>query len=393
MKIGIPKEIKNKENRVALTPDRVTPLVAAGHEVLVETGAGSGSGFTDDQYAECGASLVTAAEAWDTELVVKVKEPEESEYPYLKDQIVFTFFHLAGVPRSLTETLLRAGTTAVAYETLEDAQGRLPILAPMSAVAGNMAALVGAYYLAKFNGGRGVQLGTVLGERHGRVLVIGEGVVGYHAARTVHGLGAAVTVAGIDAAKGECLRQEIGGISYIQSEPDAIARQVRQADLVIGCVLRRGAKAPWVVTEAMVKTMQPGSVIVDVSIDQGGCVETSRPTSHSEPVFEKHGVIHYAVTNMPGAYPRTSTLALGAATFPYLQRLAAGGLAILRADAGFAKAVNTYKGHLTCKAVAEAYGLNERYAAFETLAETHGAMRSERVGESPEALGAGRISS
>jgi alanine dehydrogenase len=367
MKIGIPKEIKNKENRVALTPDRVTTLVAAGHELLVETNAGLGSGFSDAQYAEAGARLVRAAEAWNTELVVKVKEPEPSEYPYLRDQIVFTFFHLAGVPRSLTEVLLERGTTAVAYETLEDAQGRLPILAPMSAVAGNMAALVGAYYLAKFNGGRGVQLGQVLGERHGKVVVIGDGVVGCHAARTAHGLGANVWVGGIDPVRAEVVRREAGDVAFFLSDPETVALHVRDADLVVGGVLRHGAKADYVVTEAMVRTMQPGSVIVDVSIDQGGCVETSRPTSHSEPVYEKHGVTHYCVTNMPGAYPRTSTLVLVKATFPYLEKLANGGLAALRADAGFAKAVNAYRGYLTCRPVAEAYGLAERYRDFAEL--------------------------
>jgi alanine dehydrogenase len=367
MKIGIPKEIKNKENRVALTPDRVAALAAAGHELLVEAGAGLGSGFTDAQYAEAGAALVGATEAWNTELVVKVKEPEPSEYPYLRDQIVFTFFHLAGVPRSLTEVLLERGTTAVAYETLEDAEGRLPILAPMSAVAGNMAALVGAYYLAKFNGGRGVQLGQVLGERHGKVVVIGDGVVGCHAARSAYGLGAEVWVGGIDLARAEVVRREAGAVEFFLSDPDSVARQVRDADLVIGAVLRHGAKADYVVTEAMVETMPPGSVIVDVSIDQGGCVETSRPTSHSDPVYEKHGVIHYCVTNMPGAYPRTSTLALVKATFPYLERLASGGLATLREEAGFARAVNTYRGYLTCRPVAEAYGLMERYREFGEL--------------------------
>jgi alanine dehydrogenase len=361
MKIGIPKEIKNKENRVALTPDRVMPLVAAGHELMVEAGAGLGSGFTDAQYAEAGAALVSAADAWNAELVVKVKEPEPSEYPYLRDQIVFTFFHLAGVPRSLTEVLLERGTTAVAYETLEDAQGRLPILAPMSAVAGNMAALVGAYYLAKFNGGRGVQLGTVLGERHGKVVVIGDGVVGCHAARSGYGLGANVWVGGINPARAEVVRREAGDVEFFLSNPETVARHVSDADLVIGAVLRHGAKAEYVVTEAMVETMPAGSVVVDVSIDQGGCVETSKPTSHSNPVYEKHGVIHYCVTNMPGAYPRTSTLALVKATFPYLERLASGGFAALREDVGFAKAVNTYRGCLTCRPVAEAYGLMGKY--------------------------------
>lgn len=364
MKIGIPKEIKNKENRVALTPDRAAVLVKAGHELIIETCAGVGSGFPDALYAEAGASLGSAAEAWACDLVVKVKEPEEPEYQYLRDQIVFTFFHLAGVPRSLTEALLERGTTAVAYETLEDAHRRLPLLAPMSAVAGNMAAAMGAFYLAKFNGGRGVQLGEVLGERHGKVVVIGDGVVGCHAARSAFGLGANVWVGGIDPARAEVVRRQAGAVDWFLSDPETVAAHVRDADLVVGGVLRAGAKAEYVVTEAMVKSMQPGSVIVDVSIDQGGCVETSRPTSHSEPVYEKHGVIHYCVTNMPGAYPRTSTLALGQATFPYLEKLAASGLAALREDAGFAKALNTYKGYLTCKPVAEVYGLMERYKAF-----------------------------
>lgn len=367
MKIGIPKEIKNKENRVALTPDGAAALAATGHCVVVERSAGVGSGFSDAEFIQAGAVIGSTAEAWDADLVVKVKEPTEAEYPYLRDQIVFTFFHLAGVPRSLTETLLERGTTAVAYETLEDAQGRLPLLAPMSAVAGNMAALVGAYYLAKFNGGRGVQLGTVLGERHGKVVIIGDGVVGYHAAKSAYGLGANIFVAGIDAEKGERMRRDIGAVEFFLSSPEAIARHVRDADLVVGGVLRHGAKADYVVTEAMVESMLPGSVIVDVSIDQGGCVETSRPTTHSDPVYEKHGVIHYCVTNMPGAYPRTSTLALTAATFPYVARLVDRGLAELREEAGFAKAVNTYRGYLTCKPVAEAFGLMARYQDFSAL--------------------------
>lgn len=364
MKIGIPKEIKDKENRVAMTPDCVAKFTAAGHEVLVEAGAGLGSGFGDEEYAKGGAVLGSVAAAWDAELVVKVKEPMEAEYGHIRDQILFTFFHLAGVPRSLTEILLERGTTAVAYETLEDAHGRLPILAPMSAIAGNMAALAGAWYLAGFNGGRGTQLGSVLGERHGKVLVVGDGVVGYHAARSAFGLGADVVVAGLDPEKGERMQKEIGGIEFFLSEPEAIARHVRDSDLVVGGVLRHGAKADYVVTEAMVKTMQPGSVIVDVSIDQGGCVETSRPTSHSDPVYQEHGVIHYCVTNMPGAYPRTSTLALTRATFPYALSLANQGLAAFRDAPDFAKAVNVHRGRLTCRPVAEAFGLMARYADF-----------------------------
>ena len=365
MKIGVPREIKNLEGRVALTPAGARSLAEAGHEVWVEQGAGAGSGFHDADYQEAGAHIGSVEDAWSSELVVKVKEPEPSEYPWLKQQLVFTYFHLAGVPRSLTETLLEQGTTAIAYETLEDKAGRLPLLAPMSAIAGNMAALVGAYYLARTQGGRGVQLGQVLGQRHGKVLVIGDGVVGSHAARSAWGLGAGVTVVGLDPARGEQLRQEIApGLGYILSSPEAIAAQVKDADLVIGGVLLHGAKASFVVTEDMVSTMLPGSVIVDVSIDQGGCVETSKPTSHSDPVFVKHGVTHYCVTNMPGAYPRTSTLALTAATLPYVRRLADKGLDALREDAGFAKALNTYQGFITCRPAAESLGLLERYRDF-----------------------------
>ncbi|MGX2041602.1 alanine dehydrogenase [Methylocaldum sp. MU1018] len=365
MRIGVPKEIKNEENRVALIPHYAAMLVRAGHEVSVETGAGLGSGFGDDEYIRAGARICRAEEAWSADLVLKVKEPVESEYPYLRDQIVFTFFHLAGSPRSLTELLLERRTTAVAYETLEDSFGRLPILAPMSAVAGNMAVLVGAYYLAEFNGGKGVLIGNVLGTRHGRVLIVGDGVVAFHAAQTAWGLGARVSVAGIDAAKGERMRREIAaGLEFFASEPEAVARRVREADLVIGAVLRHGARTDYVVTGNMVGSMQPGSVIVDVSIDQGGCVETSRPTTHSKPVYEKHGVIHYCVTNMPGAYPRTSTLALTEASFPYVLRLADQELAAVRDDPGFARAINTYQGYLTCKPVAEVFGLAERYRTF-----------------------------
>ncbi len=368
MKIGIPKEIKTLEGRIALTPVGARSLVEAGHEVWVQQEAGAGSGFSDQDYRDAGARLCSAEEAWDSELVVKVKEPLESEYPMLQHQMVFTFFHLAGVPRSLTETLLARQTTAIAYETLEDAAGRLPLLAPMSAIAGNMAALVGAYYLARTEGGKGVQLGEVLGERHGKVVVIGDGVVGGHSARTARGLGAEVYVAGLDPARGEQLRRNIApDLTYFLSTPQAIAEQVRDADLVIGAVLLHGAKAAYVVTEDMVRSMTPGSVIVDVSIDQGGCVETSRPTSHADPVYVKHGVIHYCVTNMPGAYPRTSTLALTSATLPYVLRLANEGMDALRRDAGFAKGLNAYRGFLTCRPAAEGLGLLDRYREFKDI--------------------------
>jgi len=362
MQIGLPKEIKDQEGRVALTPEAVRQLVAAGHAVRVETGAGLGAGFPDTEYQAAGARLVNAAEAWASELVIKVKEPLEAEYGYLQQQLLFTFLHLSGVPRALTETLLARETTALAYETLEDAQGRLPLLAPMSAVAGNMAALVGAYYLGRTHGGKGVQLGQVLGVRHGRALVIGDGVVAHHAARSAQGLGAEVVMAGLDPAKGERYAAELGeGFRFIASSPANIERELPATDLVVGAVLRRGAKADYVVTREQVKRLQPGSVVVDVSIDQGGCIETSRPTSHSRPIFVEHDVIHYGVTNMPGAYPRTATVALSEAVLPYALRLANEGLAALTGDPGFAKALNTHTGYLTLRTVAEDLGLMDRY--------------------------------
>lgn len=365
MRIGVPKEIKNLENRVALTPEGVRRLVSAGHEVRVQAGAGSGSGFPDSNYQHAGALVVGVEEAWNCELVIKVKEPLEAEYGFLRGNLLFTYLHLAGAPRALTESLLERKTSAIAYETLEDAAGRLPLLAPMSAIAGNMAALVGAYYLAKVNGGKGVQLGEVLGQRHGKVLIVGDGVVAFHAAKTARGLGAEVFVAGLDGAKGEAMKKEIAAdLQFFISEPAVLANLAGEVDLLVGAVLRHGAKADYVVSEAMVKSMQAGSVVVDVSIDQGGCIETSRPTSHSAPVFERHGVIHYCVTNMPGAYPRTSTLALTEATLPYVLRLAGRGVDALRDEPCLSKALNTHQGFLTCAPVAQALGLQGRLRSF-----------------------------
>jgi alanine dehydrogenase len=364
MKIGVPKEIKDLENRVAVTPLGVAVLVRAGHKIYVEESAGLGSGFEDSEYAEAGAELTHAPDAWNADLVVKVKEPLPSEYRYLRRQMVFTFFHLAGVDPGLTRALLDARTTAIAYETLEDERGRLPLLAPMSAVAGNMAAQVGAYYLARFNGGRGVQLGEVMGVRHGKVIVLGEGVVGSHAALTAWGMGANVLVMGLVREKGEALKQRAPGLEFFLSDTSRLAEELRDVDLLVGAVLHPGAKADYIVSDAMVRSMPVGSVIVDVSIDQGGCVATSRPTSHSHPVYTEHGVIHYCVTNMPAAYPRTSTLALTEATLPYVLRLANEGEAGLKADPAFAKAVNTYDGFVTCRVVAEDLGMMDRYRAF-----------------------------
>jgi alanine dehydrogenase len=362
MKIGVPKEIKDQEGRVAITPDGAHFLIQKGHQVLIEVDAGLNSGFSNEQYQQAGAALVSTASAWAADLVVKVKEPLESEYPYLDGQIIFTYFHLAGVTPSLTLELLKKNVTAIAYETLEDEQGRLPLLAPMSAVAGNMATLMGGYYLAEFNQGRGVQLGTVLGKRHGKVVIIGDGVVGQHAAQVAMGMGANVFVAGIDPVKMQQTKAEIlPEAEFFISSPEAIAEQIKDADLVVGAVLVHGAKTPKIVNEDMVKAMAKGAVVIDVSIDQGGCIATSRPTSHSNPVFIKHDVIHYCVTNMPGAYPRTSTIALSDATLPYVLKIADAGKAALMTDKSLVKAINTCNGKITCKAVAEGLDMLDHY--------------------------------
>ena len=365
MRIGVVKEIKDKENRVALTPAGAKALCGHGHEVLIQKGAGTGSCFTDAEYLQAGARIVSLEEAWQTELVLKVKEPIGPEFPYLGKQILFTYLHLAGVARELTEALLAGSTTAIAYETVEDSNGKLPLLAPMSAVAGNMAVTMGSYYLTRFNGGKGVQLGAVLGQRSGKVVILGDGIVGQHAAHVANGMGANVFIAGRHPARTEELQQTIGSeLHFFLSEPELVARHLLDADLVVGAVLLPGAKAPHLVTAEMVKRMQPGSVIVDVSIDQGGCVETSRPTSHSEPVYEKHSIIHYCVTNMPGAYPCTSTQALTAATLPYVIKLADKGLDALREDAGFRRGLNTFQGYITLKEIAEALDMKERFNPF-----------------------------
>jgi alanine dehydrogenase len=364
MRIGVPRETKDHESRVGLTPHGVAALRGRGHEIVVERGAGAGCGFADADYAAAGAVLGDAAQAWDRDLVIKVKEPLDAEYPRLRGQIVFTYFHLAGAPLQLSEALLASRTTAIAYETIEDARGGLPLLAPMSAVAGAMAPLVAAYYLAKFNGGRGTLLSTVLGGSHGKVVIVGDGVVGRHACDAASGLGAAVVVLGLSPQRAREFERPGARVRYLASTAENLVRELRDADVLIGGVLRRGARAPHVVSEEMVQQMPAGSVIVDVSIDQGGCVETSRPTSHSHPVFVAHGVTHYCVTNMPGAYPRTSTLALTEATLPYALTLADHGIAAAAEDPGLAKGVNTYAGRVTYRAVADALDLTELYTDF-----------------------------
>jgi len=366
VRIGVPKEIKDSENRVGLTPDAVAGLVADGHEIVIERAAGEGCGFTDADYAARGARLGSAADAWAVDLVVKVKEPLDPEYARFTGQILFTYLHLAGASPALTAALLQARVTAIAYETVEDEHGRLPLLAPMSAIAGSMAPLMGAYYLAKPRGGRGTLLGTLLGHSHGKVVIVGDGVVGRHACDVAAGLGARVTVLGVTPERAAEFERN-PAVEYRFSTPAELSRQLPDADVLVGAVLRAGARAPHVVTEEMVASMPAGAVIVDVSIDQGGCVATSRPTSHSDPVFVARGVIHYCVTNMPGAYPRTATVALVSATLPYVRRLAAGGLAAVAADARFARGVSTHEGRVTYQAVAEALGMLESYRPFAPL--------------------------
>ncbi|MEE9426361.1 MAG: alanine dehydrogenase [Methylococcales bacterium] len=368
MDIGVVKEIKNQEYRVAFTPHHALELTQSGHRVLVENNAGIGSGFSNDHYYSSGAELCDTAQTWDADLVLKVKEPLAEEYAFLQGQILFTFLHLAGTDPVLTEALLDSKISALAYETLEDEHGRLPLLAPMSAIAGNMATQMGSYYLARIHGGKGVQLGRVLGAGHGKVLVVGDGVVGQHAATVACALGAEVTIAGLFPERITVLKQQISPqLQFIESTTGNISAVIADADLVIGAVLCRGQKAPFVISESMVKTMQPGSVIVDVSIDQGGCIETSRPTSHDHPVFVLHGVIHYCVTNMPGAFPRTSTLALTTATWPYIERLVAGIMGGLKNDAVVLTAFNTYKGYVVNAAVAKSLGLNTRFRQIDEL--------------------------
>ncbi len=359
MTIGIPKEVKRHEYRVAATPGAVQALVSRGHRVYVETGAGEGSSFSDDDYRAKGASVVASAEeAWAQQLVLKVKEPIEAEYGYLREGLLlFTYLHLAA-DRALTEALLEAGTTAVAYETVQLDNGALPLLTPMSEVAGRMAPQVGAYHLERFLGGRGLLLGGVPGVQAGEVVILGGGVVGINAAKIALGLGARVTILDISHSRLQYLDDIFAGrVQTLASNPGNIADVVQQADLLIGAVLIPGAKAPRLVTREMLATMKRGSVIVDVAVDQGGCVETIRPTTHDEPTYVVDGVVHYGVANMPGAVPHTSTTALSNQTLPYAIKLADQGLAALESDKALLKGLNTHQGALTCKAVGEAFGM------------------------------------
>lgn len=361
MIIGIPKEIKNNENRVSITPAGVYALCKAGHGVYVETSAGMGSGFTDEEYQEAGATVVSCEEVFaKADLIVKVKEYLESEYKYLReDQMVFTYLHIAN-DKSFAEALIQSKTTAIAYETVEK-NHTLPLLSPMSEVAGRMAVQIGANMLQKYSGGSGLLLGGVPGVLPAEVVIIGGGKVGLNAAKIASGLGAIVHVFDVNADRMAYIDDISNGtIHTVFNNEYNLRKALKTADLVIGAVLIPGGKAPKIVTEDMVEMMKEGSAIVDVAIDQGGCIETcDHITTHDNPTFIKHGVIHYSVANMPGAVPRTSTMALSNATLPYILHLANAGVMALKQDTGFLKGLNTYKGHYTCDAVAEAF--NETY--------------------------------
>ncbi|WP_158916091.1 alanine dehydrogenase [Caulobacter sp. S45] len=366
MRIGVPKEIKSQESRVGLTPGVVHALVENGHEVFVETHAGAGVSLSDEDYRAAGAKVVDSAQAvFDSaELIIKVKEPQPVEIARLKPHhVLFTYLHLAPDPEQ-TKGLLASGATCIAYETITDKAGRLPLLAPMSQVAGRMSVQVGAGALLQPAGGRGLLLGGVPGVAPAKVMILGGGVSGEHAAQMAVGLGADVTLYDINPSRLAQLDAQFGGRLKTQfSARDAILAGLKDADLVIGAVLVAGAAAPKLVRRADLAIMKKGSVLVDISIDQGGCFETSRATTHAEPTFVVDGVVHYCVANMPGAAPITSTYALGAATAPYVMKLADKGMdAAFAEDAGFAAGLNVKGGKLTCRAVAESLGMENLLA-------------------------------
>jgi alanine dehydrogenase len=369
MRVGVPKEIKDHEDRVGLVPSSVAELVRHGHEVLIQAGAGVGAGLEDELYLAAGARLVPDADTIfrDAELVVKVKEPLAPERKKLRaGQVLFTYLHLAP-DREQTEELLESGVTAIAYETVTSPIGTLPLLTPMSEIAGRLAPQVGAHYLERTSGGRGVLLGGVPGVPPADVVVLGGGVSGTHAATIALGMGASVTVVDRSAEVLRRIAVQLPAARTIFSTHDALVQVVRRADLLIGAVLVPGAAAPKLITRDMVKTMKSGSVLVDIAIDQGGCSETSKPTSHSDPVYVIDGVIHFCVTNMPGAVARTSTFALNNATLPFVLALAdKGWRRAIADDPHLRKGLNVHAGKLTCKPVAEAQGLT--YTAPEQLA-------------------------
>ena len=361
MLVGVPTEIKDHEFRVALTPANAHEYVVRGSQVLVQSGAGAGSGFSDEEYVAAGAQIAPDARTVfaAADMILKVKEPVSSEYDLLRPgQILFTYLHLAA-DLPLTQALMRNDVVAVAYETVQLPSGVLPLLTPMSEVAGRMSVQVGAHHLEKAHGGRGLLLGGIPGVPPANVVIVGGGVVGTNAAEIALGMGANVTIIDLSLDRLRYLDSVLHGrLHTLASNRENIAHAVRDADLVIGAVLLPGARAPKLVTEPMVASMKNASVIVDVAIDQGGCIETAHPTTHSEPVYIKHGVVHYCVTNMPGAVPRTSTIGLGNATLPFGLQLAELGLpAAAISNASLAKGVNVFNGKLTQAGVAEAFGL------------------------------------
>jgi alanine dehydrogenase len=358
--IGVPKEIKTREYRVGMTPAGVRSLTSRGHKVLVEKSAGEGSGIKDSEYVAQGATIVpTAADAWGADMVVKVKEPLPQEYGFFRENLIlYTYLHLAPEPE-LTKKLCASKVSAIAYETIELEDGSLPLLRPMSEVAGRMAVQVGATCLEKERGGKGVLLGGVPGTRRGRVVILGGGVVGRNAATIAIGMGAQVTVLDVRADTMAYLEDVFGGaIETLYSNPTNIEDAVSRADLVVGAVLVTGARAPKLVTEDLIKKMEPGSVVVDVAVDQGGCIETCRPTTHDHPTYEVHGVVHYCVANMPGAVSQTSTWALTNTTIPYAVKIAEQGLVpAAKADKALLKGFNCYAGKVVCEPVAQAHNL------------------------------------
>ncbi|MDC0832744.1 alanine dehydrogenase [Geitlerinema sp. CS-897] len=361
MEIGVPKEIKDREFRVGLSPQSVRVLHERGHDVFVETGAGLGSGFTDEDYLKAGAEIVSSAvAAWDREMVVKVKEPLRDEYRFLaSDRILFTYLHLAA-DRSLTEALVKSGTLAIAYETVRLSDGKLPLLTPMSVIAGRLSVQFGTRFLERQQGGRGVLLGGVPGVPSGNVVVLGGGIVGTEAARMAVGLGARVQIFDIDIDRLSYLETLFGSrVELLYSNSAQIETAISRADLVIGAVLVLGRKPPVLVSRELVSKMHPGSVIVDVAIDQGGCIETIRPTSHTQPTYEIDGVLHYAVPNMPGAVPWTATQALNNSTLPYVLKLAEFGADAVATDSALAEGVNVKHHQIVHPAVREVFANTE----------------------------------
>ena len=361
MKIGIPKEIKNNENRVGMTPAGVSELVKHGHQVFVQHTAGEGSGFSDKQYAEVGAVILpTIEETYATaEMIIKVKEPIEPEYPLVKPgQLIFTYFHFA-CDKELTDAMIKSGGVCLAYETVQLNNGALPLLIPMSEVAGRMAIVNGSYYLQKTKGGKGKLICGVPGVKPAKVLVLGGGVVGEAAARVAAGMGADVVIADVSLPRLRQLQMELpSNVTTLFSSQHNIERELPDVDIVVGSVLIPGDKAPHLITREMLRMMEPGTVLVDVAIDQGGCFETSRPTTHSDPVYIEDGIVHYCVANIPGAVPNTSTLALTNATLRYALALAdKGWQKACKDDAALAKGLNIVEGKVVFKAVADVFGL------------------------------------